>query len=211
MIDSIIFDLDGTLWDATLPAYKALRLVEDKYGAQPTNYNIFLSLMGKTMDEIAASTMGGLAYEKKMSIFKEFYSLELDLIRKEGSKLYPHMVDTLKKLKEVYPLFIVSNCQEGYIETFLETHALEELFTDFISWGERKKPKGENILYIMEKNNIKSPIYLGDTRGDEIAAEHAGIKYYHVDFGFGQAKKPFKTISDFRELEEEFLPKSSEK
>ena len=208
MIDAIIFDLDGTLWNATLPAYKALRIVEDKYGAQPTNYDKFCSLMGKPMDEIADSTMEGLPLEKKLSIFKEFYTLELDLIRKEGSTLYPHVMDTLKKLEKVYPLFIVSNCQEGYIETFLETHGLKELFKDFISWGERKKPKGENLLFIMKKHDIKSPVYVGDTRGDEQAAHHAGIKYYHVDFGFGQALNPFKTISSFKQLEQEFLPKS---
>ncbi|NLY36024.1 MAG: HAD family hydrolase [Tissierellia bacterium] len=211
MIDAIIFDLDGTLWNATLPAYKALRFVEDKYGAQATDYDTFCSLMGKPMDEIAANTMEGLPLEKKKSIFKEFYSLELALIRKEGSILYPHMVDTLKKLKDHYPLFIVSNCQEGYIETFLETHNLGELFKDYISWGERNKPKGENILYIMKKNSIKSPVYVGDTRGDELAADHAGIHYYHVDFGFGQALKPYKTISNFKQLEEEFLPDLTEK
>ncbi|HZK10645.1 MAG TPA: HAD family hydrolase [Clostridia bacterium] len=204
-MDAIIFDLDGTLWNATKPAFKALRHIEDKYGAQATDYDTFCSLMGKQMDEIAQKTMKGLAQEKKMELFQEFYTLELALIRQEGSLLYPDMVSTLKKLKDLYPLFIVSNCQEGYIETFLQTHGLEDLFVDHLCWGERKRPKGENLLYIMKKHGLKNPIYVGDTRGDEIAADFAGINFYYVDFGFGQAKKPFRRISSYKQLEQELL------
>jgi hypothetical protein len=36
-----------------------------------------------------------------------------------GGLLYPGVREGLAQLKEKYPLFIVSNCQSGYIETFI--------------------------------------------------------------------------------------------
>lgn len=199
-MDSLIFDLDGTLWDATRPAYEALLEIEKKYGSQLTSYKTFLSLMGKPMDEIAASTLLGLEEAKKYQLFKEFYQLELELIRKGGSFLFPGVEKTLRELEKHYPLFIISNAQEGYIETFLEVHRMEEVFVDILSWGQSPQAKGKNILLMMEKHGLDSPIYIGDTRGDEEAARLAKIPYYHVDYGFGQAQSPDRRLEGFEEL-----------
>ena len=40
-MDSIIFDLDGTLWDATGPAYEALIRIEEKEGTEITSREKF--------------------------------------------------------------------------------------------------------------------------------------------------------------------------
>lgn len=204
-MDSVFFDLDGTLWDATRPAYEALRRVEEKYGARPTDFETFCSLMGKPMDEIASQTLGGLPQRVKRDLFEEFYTLELDLIRRGGSRLYPHSLESLRRLKAHFPLYIISNCQKGYIETFLETHHMGELFEDYLSWGERPRLKGENILYMMQKHGLQRPVYVGDTRGDEEAARFAGIPYYHVAFGFGTSENPHKIIHSYKQLEHELL------
>ncbi len=199
-MDSIIFDLDGTLWDATRPAYEALVSIEKKYGSQITDYDSFLSLMGKPMDEIAQATLLGLDFNRKLEIFEEFYKLELSMIRRGGSFLLPGVKESLDYLKERLPLFIVSNAQQGYIETFLEVHKFKEHFRDFLSWGESPQLKGKNILLMMKKHGLKSPVYVGDTRGDEEAARLAGIPYYHVDFGFGRAQTPDLIIKDLSQL-----------
>ncbi len=179
-MDGVIFDLDGTLWDATEPAYEALIRIEEKEGTEITSREKFMGLIGKPMDEIARAALLGMEPDKKKKAFEDFYELELALIRQGGSFLFPNLVETLEELKEDFPLFIVSNCQEGYIETFLEVHGLAYLFQDFLSWGASPQPKGDNILLIMKNHGLKSPVYVGDTRGDELASLHAGIPYYHI-------------------------------
>lgn len=206
-MDSIIFDLDGTLWNATRPAYEALIAIEKQRGTPITDWETFLGLIGKPMDEIAAATLLGLEDKEKEEAFLEFYDLELELIRQGGSYIYPHLVESLEKLKEDYRLFIVSNCQEGYIETFLEVYKLDYLFEDFLSWGASQQHKGKNILKIMKDNGVESAVYVGDTRGDEEAAELAGVPYYHFSPGFGQAKNPKAVFDDHRQLLEFFPEK----
>lgn len=209
-MDSIIFDLDGTLWDATGPAYEALIRIEEKEGTEITSREKFKSLIGKPMDEIAEATLLGMDLAKKERIFHDFYKLELELIRQGGSFLYPHLVETLEKLSEDFPLFIVSNCQEGYIETFLEVHGLAYLFQDFLSWGASPQSKGDNILLIMKRHGLKNPVYIGDTRGDELASQHAGIPYYHIELGLGQAESPVARVDDYRQLVDIFMKRSSD-
>jgi phosphoglycolate phosphatase len=83
-------------------------------------------------------------------------------------------------------MYIVSNCQEGYIETFLHYHRLETYFKDFESHGRTKLSKGENIRLVMMRNHIEEAVYIGDTRGDMEAAEQAGIPFIFAAYGFGK-------------------------
>ena len=60
--------------------------------------------------------------------------------------------------------------------------------------------KGQNISLLMERNGIKSAVYVGDTEGDEKAARFAGIPFIWASYGFGKAKKPDGVIDDICEL-----------
>ena len=42
---------------------------------------------------------------------------------------------------------------------------MAEYFEDFECAGNTGKPKGENNKLVIERNNLKSPVYVGDTQG----------------------------------------------
>ena len=46
------------------------------------------------------------------------------------------------------------------------------------------------ILKLMEKNNLTSPVYVGDTQGDADSCKKAGIPFIFAEYGFGQVDKP---------------------
>lgn len=121
-------------------------------------------------------------------------------IRKHGGNLYPKLEETLNELSQNYKLFIVSNCQEGYIEAFLEYHKMSKYFLDTENAGKTKKSKGENIKLIIERNNLDKAIYVGDTQGDYEATMLAGIPFIHAKYGFGQIKEKTHFINELSQL-----------
>ena len=52
----------------------------------------------------------------------------------------------------------------------------------------------------MERNNIKSAVYIGDTDGDEKAARFAGIPFVYAEYGFGNALSPDAVITQIKQL-----------
>ena len=121
----------------------------------------------------------------------------------EGHYFLPGAEEALAQLRKKYRLFIVSNCQSGYIQAFLKFHQLGDLFEDFEMSGQTGLAKAENIRLIMERNHLSSAVYVGDTEGDENAAHTAGIPFIYAAYGFGTAKNPEGTIQSLSDLMEE--------
>lgn len=202
--DSLILDVDGTLWDSTgVVADAWMKAVYDYDGARvEITADMLKNLFGKVMTEIAANLFPQYTEEQREEILKLCCEYEHRfLVENEKDICYPGVVDTIKKLSQNIPVFIVSNCQSGYIELFLEKTGLEAYVKDTECFGDTGKMKGDNILLLMERNNLKNPAYVGDIKGDFEAAEFAGIPFIHVAYGFGDVENPYGRISKFSELE----------
>ena len=197
----IIFDLDGTLWDSS-------KEVTESWNIALKRCNIDLritvkdmhNLMGKTLEDISNIIFSNLPKERALEIMNECVKEEDSYISKHGGILYPQLKETLKQLSLKYKLFIVSNCQEGYIEAFLEYHNLGKYFLDFENAGRTKRPKGENIKSIIDRNNLDKAVYVGDTQGDYDATKIAGIPFIHAKYGFGKINEETNFINEISEL-----------
>lgn len=202
--DSIIFDLDGTLWDSaesvvvswneTLKGFeevKRLLTVEDIKG-----------VMGLQLDEIGDKFFPDVDKKTRECIMEQCAGIECDYVSKHGGVLFESLEGTLEKLSKKYKLFIVSNCQEGYIEAFYNYHKLEKYFADFENPGRTGLSKGENIKLIVERNNLQAPLYVGDTLGDCKAAKLAGIPFVYARYGFGEVVEYDYVIDTIKELVE---------
>ncbi len=203
MKKGIIFDLDGTLWDATeqmLPAWN--RVLTHFSSREPMTLAELRSYMGKTVEEIAAAALPDLPEKDRVAIFNQCSIDELPWLKDHPGKIYPDVPQVLAQLAKDYPLYIVSNCQDGYIQTFLQVSGMENLFADFTCSGMTGFGKGDNIRLIVEKHQLDKAVYLGDTQGDYNACAKANVPFIHARYGMGTVEQPVKSIAAFRELPE---------
>lgn len=201
---AVIFDLDGTLWDSTGCACDIWNRVLEKH--DDISFRMTKEkaehLMGKTMEDIGLILFPNLSAQARNAIVDEFGDEEVAYLTENGAVLYEGLEEVLKILGKNHKLYIVSNCQDGYVPAFLHAHKLGEYFADIEMSGRTGLDKGNNIKLIMERNHIKSAVYIGDTEGDEKAARFAGIPFIYAEYGFGKAVSPDAVITDIRELTE---------
>lgn len=210
-MDSIIFDLDGTIWDpidTVLDAWNS-RIKEHEQIKRELTRSDFESTMGLQMHEISVKLFPYLNEDIRAQVIKECCDTEQGYLKKNGGKLYPHVEDVLKILSKKYKLYIVSNCQDGYIESFYEFHKLEKYFLDYENPGRTGLSKGENIKLIIQRNNLSDPIYVGDTEGDCKAAKDAGVPFVYAKYGFGQVNDYDKSIDTFDDLVKLYVTEES--
>ena len=117
----------------------------------------------------------------------------------EALRINHHLKIQCLPLREKYHLYIVSNCLDGYIQSFLTYHRFWDCFEDLECLGRTGKTKGENIRLIMERNAVDAAIYVGDTASDCAAAKKAGIPFVHAAYGFGKVES-VPAILSIREL-----------
>lgn len=201
-IDSIIFDLDGTMWDTRNDVAQIWNEVLTKYNMEA---NLTGEKIGKCMGmpylEAIDYILAHVPEEIKSKIMEECSSIEVEKIdERNGGKIFKNVEKTIKELSKSYKLFIVSNCQKGYIESFLRINNLEEYFTDIEDAENTGLTKGENNKLIMERNNLKSPVYVGDTQGDADSAKFAEIPFIFANYGFGETNYFDRSINDISDL-----------
>ena len=201
-IDSLIFDLDGTLWDSSEGIVATWVLVLEHYPEIPKKVTAeeLASNFGLPLDQIARNMFPEQTEALRMRLMDECCEQENIYLAEHGGILYPKLEETLQKLSEKYPLFIVSNCQDGYIQSFYSGNHTAKYFKDCECIGVTGKSKGANIRLVMERNGLKSPVYIGDTQGDADAAAQAGIPFIYAAYGFGQVKAFDAEIHTFEEL-----------
>lgn len=204
-LKAVIFDLDGTLWDSReqlAPAWNRVLNRHPELTGRQVNARELRGYMGKTNEEIARLMFPNLPDEEAQKVMDECGDEELVYLAEKGGRLYPDLEEVLKKLAERYELYIASNCQDGYVQVFLEHHQLGGLFHDIIMSGQTGRPKGDNIRLLMERNRVKNgeAVYVGDTAGDQEAAAIAGIPFIYAGYGFGQAEAPDYRIDSLKDL-----------
>ncbi len=203
MEKSLIFDLDGTLWDATECVKDGWNeaLSEDNINMK-LSYEDVTSFQGLTLAEISEKLLPDFSAEQRK---KSIYKCENDaikILRLRGGILYPDLLKTLTVLKKEYKLFLVSNCTKGYLDSFLDFHGTRKFFDDTECNGVTGLCKGENIKLILKRNNLKSGIYIGDTEWDKTAADYAGIPFVYALYGFGKDAGYKYKIEKFSDLPE---------
>ncbi len=199
----VLFDLDGTLWNSTVPIAESWNIVIEKETGRKgwlTSADIE-PVQGRTMDEIADIIFGDFPEDVRYSLARKCEVFENEYIEKTGATLFEGVEETLAKLKDMgVQMAVVSNCQEGYIKAFLDSMDMWKYFVDYEEWGRTMLLKADNIKLVMERNGASKGIYVGDIQKDSDAAHKAGIDCIYASYGFGEINDAVATLKSFDEL-----------
>ena len=131
--DSILFDLDGVLWDTIESCVKVLAEVKNKHKeiTRDITAEEVRRCMGLPFEQIVEIYYGYIEKEKAVLLAQEAFRNNIQNLLENGGIPYPNLENTIRGLSKRYKLCIVSNCVEGYIESFLKTSGLKEYFYDY--------------------------------------------------------------------------------
>lgn len=183
--DLIIFDIDGTLWNACATSAEG--------------FNRALRALG-IMKKVSATDIerhSGLPYEQfiggligdLLQHHPALHSLlnvhERQAIEKLGGSLYDGVYDGLKALHATAKIFLVSNCQDWYLDRFIAHANLTSILSGSNCFGRCQLPKAQMLRAIVEDHPGATAVYVGDTAGDLQAAADASIDFIGATYGFG--------------------------
>lgn len=199
--DSIIFDMDGTLWDAVDTYATSWNMVFKELNIDKSiSRDELATMVGWEGKKVLLAMMPEFDEEKRLDIYARVNEKRRELLPQKGGVLYDGVKDGLKQLAEKYPLFILSNCAKGVIRLFIDWAGIDEHIIDEIAYGTNYMPKHHNIKVLMERHNLKTPVYVGDTEGDGEQSRLAGIPFVFVSYGFGATDDHdirFDSFADF--------------
>ena len=194
----VIFDVDGTLWDSTEQVAVSWRDTCSRYEipCEHITGERLKKEVGKTLPDIGFSLFPDLPEDEAIRVTQEACDEENAYLLSHPPGVFEEVPGMLAALKaQGIPVFIVSNCQSGYIEVMLETSGLGHLINGHLCAGDTGVPKAETLGIAIEKWKLRSPVYVGDTAGDEASAGAAGMPFIHAAYGFGTAVRPACVIS----------------
>jgi len=202
--DSVVFDLDGTLWDTTPAIAVAWNQCLKRLGIafREVLDEDVRAVTGKPHDECIRLTFQGLPQDEIQALIDMTSVEDSRVIEELGGQIYGGVSEGLTALALKHRLFIVSNCQSGYIETFLRLSGFGDLFEDFECFGNTGKSKGHNLSSLIRRNSLQNALMVGDASGDEKAARECGIPFYFMTYGFDNAQSPDGAFDSFGELVE---------
>lgn len=201
-MDSIIFDVDGTLWDSTpicAEAYNITTIAAEGYNPHVTAEQL-QGLFGQLLSDIAKVVFPESSPQRQQELIELCVEEEHRLLLQCEPPIYPGIEETLRELSKKYRLFIVSNCEAGYIELFLQVTGFGPYIEGHLCPGDTGNAKAENIQQIIKDYHLTSPVYVGDTDGDHTATKTAGIPFVFASYGFGKVSNPDYTITCLKDL-----------
>ena len=201
--ESLIFDIDGTLWDSRALVAEGYNLQLKSEGLDHlcTDADTLKPLFGKVRDDIADALFPGIPAPERYRLIARCMETESVYLQENECRIgFPGVKETLEQLAKKHRLFIVSNSEKGYPELCMEKLGIAQLFEGHLCFGDTRTCKGETIKKLMADHGIGSAVYIGDTQGDLDASELADLPFVYCTFGFGNVTHYWKKIDKFDDL-----------
>ena len=201
--ESLIFDIDGTLWDSRALVAKGYnaQLRDEGMERFSVDAEVLKSVFGKVMTEIADILFAELPPQERYPLLERCMEREGETLHNDPCNIgYPRVKETLEELIKKHRLFIVSNSQCGYPELCISKLGLSDYIQGHLCFGDTGTSKGKTIRTLMEKYGIESCAYVGDTQGDYEATVEAGVPFIWAAYGFGTPDDYAAKIDCFADL-----------
>ncbi len=198
--------MDGTLWDAVDTYAESWNIVFKQLGIDKSiTRDELASMVGWEGKKVWKAIMPDYDEEKQAFIYGKVNELRREILPQRGGVLYDGVKDGLKQLASEYKLFIVSNCAVGVIRLFIDWAGINEHIIDEIAYGTNYMPKHFNIQQLIDRHNLKKPVYVGDTEGDGEQSRLANIPFVFVSYGFGETDDHDVRFDNFTDFTNYFM------
>ena len=201
--ESLIFDIDGTLWDSRALVAEGYNIQLKAEGLDHlcTDAEVLRPLFGKVMTEIGDVLFASIPVPERYDLMERCMETENKYLFENECKIgYPKVRETMEELAKTHRLFIVSNSQCGYPELCMEKLGIGDLISGYLCFGDTGTCKGETIKTLMKKHDITDACYIGDTQGDYEAAVHAQMPFVWCAYGFGTPDGYAHKVDSFEAL-----------
>ena len=210
MIDSIVFDLDGTLIDSLPDVLASLNLLLATGKRRPLRVQELRNLVGRgvyPMIEGAYSMTGkAIPSPSELENAVHCYINNYKANPVEHTVIFPNVIDTLGNLKE--DGFCMGICtNKPYEMTLLVLEGLRlDVFFEGVTGGDNlpfSKPDPRHIMTTLElmKSEAYRAVMVGDSWVDVKAGRNAGLPVIAVNYGYNErpmeSLKADRVIDDF--------------
>ncbi len=205
-IDTILFDLDGTLVNSNELIIKTFDETMKKYMPERAfSRDELIEMIGPPLQEsFKVVTEDPKIVEEMIEYYRMIYvKLESDYL-----DIYPNVVETLKILSENgFNLGVVTTKFKRSAVPSIEYYGLDEYIVSYCYLDDvsEHKPHPEPIFYALKQfSSVSGAMMVGDNASDILAGRNAGIKTCGVEWSIkkDQIKKlhPDFWLDDFSEL-----------
>ncbi len=200
-IDTVIFDLDGTLLDTLDDLTASVNYALAKSGLPERNRTEVRRFLGNGAEELMRSAIEGRLSDEQsdecIRIFKDYYKDHMNI----KTKPYAGVMELIRKLLEKgYHLAIVSNKFDTAVKKLNENY-FEGLFPVAIGESENvtRKPAPDTVIKALEElgSSKEKAIYVGDSEVDYLTAKNSGLPCVNVTWGFRDEELFKKLGSDY--------------
>jgi len=193
MLQSLIFDMDGTLFqtDKILElsfddTFNHLRSL-DKWDSV-TPIDKYREIMGVPLPKVWEALLPNQSNEVRVQTDAYFLERLIENIRNGKGDLYPNVKEVFSYLKENdCSIYIASNGLTEYLQAIVSYYNLDNWVTETFSIQQIKTlDKGDLVKTIIKKYDIGKAAVVGDRLSDINAAKDNGLIAIGCNFDFAQ-------------------------
>ena len=191
LVESILFDLDGTLVDTRPGIGYALReAIAVVMPHKKVDIPDLRSIIGPPIRDVLKKAIPDIDNATLDELERQFRST-YDSIGWQQCSAYDGVVDTMSRIaRQKIECFVVTNKRIEPTLKILERLQLKVYFDEVVSWDSGARPyasKVEMVGYVIHKYHLKSKTMLlvGDSSEEAQAAKANGARFAAVAYGYG--------------------------
>jgi phosphoglycolate phosphatase len=203
-IQSLVFDLDGTLIDSAYDIASSINFVRKTRYLPELQLEAVRSNPGDGAEQLVKRCFPestGEEHDVILPAFREHYRMHCC----EKTRAFPGVMDTLERLKSRYRMAVLTNKDHAISLLILETLGLLAYFELVVGGdGPCLKPCPEGLLSIAQalKTKPEHMAMIGDHHTDLETGRRSGVRTIFCEYGYGNrgSERPDAVIAQFSDL-----------
>ncbi|MFZ4453139.1 HAD family hydrolase [Salibacterium aidingense] len=194
--NTLIFDMDGTLFDSRELLSQAIEntlqygVEQGMYSDQGWTEQDRVGIIGEPFYPGFRKLLPGVSeniLENLEPVLDRFLLTEMD---KGAGELFPEVKETLQKLAdEGYQLYVASNGNAEYVPAALEREGLAPLFRGIYSVQQYQAGNKINLVRMILDDAGADAVMIGDRSSDIEAGKENGLLVIGCRYGFGSEEE----------------------